>query len=90
MYTDITTEKAIKTFETLFNSPQIDIPPDFPRTLFLQILEIIMNNNILVFHDTYWLQKHGNAMGTPEACLYATIAYGIHEKLRILAHFTKN
>ena len=90
MYTNITTSTAIEAFESLFNDNSDQIPSNFPRTFFLQVLEIIMNRNIFAFDNTFWLQLHGTAMGTPAACLYATISFGIHEKLKILPRFKQN
>ena len=46
-----------------------------------------MKNNLFQFDDTYWLQLDGTAMGTPTACLYATISYGVHERNKLLPSY---
>lgn len=84
MYTNIQTDTALEAFNFLFEHYKEEIPSDFPKTFFLDVLEIIMKNNIFQFDDTYWLQLDGTAMGTPSACLYATISYGIHERNKLL------
>ena len=47
-----------------------------------------MKNNLFQFDDTFWLEKDGTTMGTPTACLYATISYGIHERNKLLPTFS--
>jgi hypothetical protein len=75
MYTNIDSISGIRAFETLFNTYAHIIPPAFPMDLFLTTLKLVMDNNIFVFGDTYWIQNGGSAMGTWAAPLYATITY---------------
>jgi hypothetical protein len=87
MYTNIDSATGLLTFQNFFEANANNISPNFPTTLFLKILEIVMNNNIFNFSDTYWLQLSGTAMGTPAACAYATISYGHFENTEILTEF---
>jgi hypothetical protein len=84
MYTNIATATALEAFNFLFDHYKKEIPENFPREFFLQALEIVMNRNLFQFDDTFWLQLDGTAMGTPAACLHATISYGIYERNKIL------
>jgi hypothetical protein len=51
-------------------------------------LEILMmRNNLFKFGNTYWLQLTGTTpMGTPPACMYATLYFAIYE-IELLTHF---
>ena len=49
-----------------------------------------MKNNIFTFSDTFWLQKTGTAMGTPCACMIATLYFGFHERELILSKYKHN
>jgi hypothetical protein len=49
-----------------------------------------MKNNIFTFSNMTWLQLSGTAMGTPEACAYATISYGRYENSKILPKYSQN
>jgi hypothetical protein len=52
-------------------------------------LEILMRNNLFKFGNTYWLQLEGTAMGTPPACMYATLYFAIYE-IELLTHFNSS
>jgi hypothetical protein len=87
MYTNINTDTAIEAFTFLLDSYSDEIPSNFPKVFFLKALTIVMDNNLFLFDDTYWLQTNGTAMGTPAACMYATISYGVHERTKIIPTF---
>jgi len=87
MYTNIETQQALTSMQDFIQSNIHNIQKSFPASLFLQVLEIVMKNNIFSFGDTFWLQQIGTAMGTPTACSYASITYGQHENTQILPRF---
>ena len=90
MYTNIDTTTGIQAIQHLFELYHDRIPTNFPREFFITTLELVMNNNIFSFGDTFWLQLQGTAMGTPAAPLYSIITYGVHENTRILPTFNEN
>ncbi len=90
MYTNIDTNMGTQAFKDLFTTYNDQIPQNFPREYFLTVLEIVMNNNIFSFGDTFWLQLEGTAMGTPAAPLYSIITYGFHENTTILPQYHQN
>jgi hypothetical protein len=65
MYTNINTEDGLQAFHHIFTHYDKKIPDTFPKELLITVLELIMNNTVLYFGDTYWHQLHGIAMGTP-------------------------
>jgi len=87
MYTNIDTQQAINSMQDFIQVNLDKIPSNFPTTLFLNILEIVMNNNIFSFGDTFWLQLTCTAMGMPAACSYATITFGQHENIHLLPKY---
>jgi hypothetical protein len=87
MYTNIDTQQAINSMQDFIQVNLDKIPSNFPTTLFLNILEIVMNNNIFSFGDTFWLQLTCTAMGMPAACSYATITFGQHENIHLLPEY---
>ena len=82
MYTNMTTLHAIKHISWfLKQSPlctHMKIQP------IINALNLVMQNNIFKFGDTYWSQTSGTAMGTSPGYDYATIYYGIYKMTTIL------
>ena len=77
MYTNIDTFyacNAIRNFLQTQNQFK-----DHPLPAILDAINLKMNNNVFQFGDCYFHQKTGTAMGTPPACCYATIYYGVRE-----------
>ena len=90
MYTNIDTASGLQAFNNIFSTYENRISPTFPREFFLTVLELVMNNNLFTFGDSYWIQLQGTAMGTPAAPLYSIITYGFHENTRILNQYSSN
>jgi len=67
MYTHIPTQEALEEIHAVLDH-------------LIEALELIMNNNIFQFSDTFWKQLSGTAMGTPPACMWATLFFDRHEQ----------
>ena len=59
MYTNIDTTHALKAFEIFFTDIKLDAKH---AKLLLDAIELVMQNNIFAFGDTYWLQLTRTAM----------------------------
>ena len=90
MYTNIDVDHSIEIIRRWFTEFNEDIPSDIPTNLIISALEIVMNNNIFTFGDTFWRKKLGTAMGTPCACMIASIYFAYHERKTILPKYTTN
>ena len=90
MYTNIDVEHSIETLRNWFIKFKSEIPQDIPTHLIITALDIVMKNNIFTFGDTFWLQKTGTAMGTPCACMVASIYFAYHERTIILNKYKDN
>jgi hypothetical protein len=77
MYTNIDTDHALIVIsDFLRRHPAYN---DMAVEPIIKALEIVMRNNVFRFGDTFWLQISGSAMGTPPACMYATLYFAINE-----------
>lgn len=80
MYTNIDTAHNIATVQQWLNSINRFLPTSFPTNIIIEAIKIVMENNIFLFNKKYYLQKTGTAMGTPCACILATIYFSLHEE----------
>ncbi len=90
MYTDVDTASGLQVLNNIFSTYENRISPTFPREFFITVLELVMNNYIFTFGDSYWIQLQGTAMGKPATPLYSIITYGFHENTRILNQYSSN
>ena len=87
MYTNIDPDEGIATIEKYLQKfNKTDIPTEF----ILKLLRLVMENNIFQFGNTFWRQNIGTAMGTPCACVYATLFYAYFEQTYILPKYKNN
>ena len=87
-YTNINTAHAIEILEKWFKLHKHKLPPGFPVQLILIEIRCLMENNVFTIESRFFVQTNGTAMGTNDACMYATIYYSYHEEteLRLLPY----
>ena len=75
MYTNICTIHALNVITTWLEEmeSQEQLPHGFPTKDVIEAMGLVMNNNVFVFGDLYFLQLVGTAMGTSSACMWATL-----------------
>ena len=86
MYTNIDTAHNITTVREWLTSIQNYLPAAFPIDIIIEAIKIVMENNIFTFGNKYYLQKTGTAMGTPCACILATIYFSLHEDYLLMKY----
>ncbi|KAL7541267.1 hypothetical protein ACHAXR_010762, partial [Thalassiosira sp. AJA248-18] len=85
MYTNIDTQHGLEILKRYIEMFKEQLPENYPTKLILMAMYIIMNNNIFEFGPATLEQLCGTAMGTPSACMYATVYYAFHE-ITVLLH----
>ena len=80
MYTNIDIDHRIAIIHAWFEEFHNELPTNLPTNLILTVLDIVMKNNIFTFGDTNWLNLKGTAMGTPCACMVASLNFAYHER----------
>jgi hypothetical protein len=84
MYTNIEPAVGITAVQAWLTDFEHELQQIFPTHLVTNALEMVMTRNTFQFDDTFWQQFVGTAMGTPCDCVYATVAYGYHERTNII------
>jgi len=84
MYINTDTTIGLHATSDIFDANNHNLPKNFPKALFLQILKIVTMNNYFSFASIYWLQLFGTTMRTPTACAYATTTYGHFKNTMLL------
>ena len=81
MYTNIETEHALEEISNFLRYHPLCQECDglYPPAI-IEVLEIVTKSNIFKFDNTIWLQLTGIAMGTPSACMQATLCQAIHKE----------
>lgn len=87
MYTNIDSTHALQVLQNLLDENKNLLPENFPTNALLDALQIIMDNNVFEFGSEHFKQRMGTAMGTPVACIYATMYYGLHERKLLLEKY---
>ena len=90
MYTNIDVDHSVTIIKTWLDVYKHELPPNLPSHLLVAALTVVMKNNVFTFGDTFWLQKTGTAMGTPCACMIATLYYAYHERQLLLQKYKHN
>ena len=75
MYTYIELTHAITILRKMFTEFKSETK-NLPLEELLETIKTITNCNIFEFGDTKWIQLRGTAMGTPFACMLATVYVG--------------
>ncbi|KAL7450402.1 hypothetical protein ACHAXS_000227 [Conticribra weissflogii] len=81
MYTNIDIAHVLQAIDDLLLEHSANLPKSFPTAVVMLGLLFIMEINIFAFGREHFKQLLGTAMGTPTACIYATLYYGVHESI---------
>ena len=87
MYTNIDSDHGLLILKMFIEKFRDQIPDDFPVELILWAMDLVMRNNLFEFGPKFIEQLCGTAMGTPSACMYATIYYAFHEIFCLLKKY---
>jgi hypothetical protein len=90
MYTNINTDNALSDISKFLRNHSIVWAGIRNTETIIRGLVILMRNYLFKSGHTFWLQLTGTAsMGTPPACMYATLYFAIYE-LELLNHFNSS
>ena len=78
LFTNIIHEEGLQSIESELEKRD---NPEVPTDFIVKLMEIILNNNIFEFHDSYWKQNVGAAMGSKPIPPYANIFMATIDKM---------
>ncbi len=76
LYTNIPTDDGIQAVQEALCQTTSSNPSRPPVDHLIQLLDLVLRNNVFRFHETFYLQLQGTAMGTKVAPSYANIFMG--------------
>ncbi|KAL7483961.1 hypothetical protein ACHAW6_009601 [Cyclotella cf. meneghiniana] len=79
MYTNIPAEPALTVISNYIHAADRTRLNHYNLPALIEALQIVFQNNVIQFGDTYWQQTSGTGMGTSPAPPWATIFYALHE-----------
>ena len=81
MYTNMDTNHLIEIMKQWLKKMEREgkLPQHFPLLAVVEAIGLVMENNVFVFGDCYYLQISGSAMGTSSACKLSTIYFHVKE-----------
>ena len=68
LYTNILHDEGLQSLE---DGLKKRINPEIPTDYLIKLMEIILKNNLFIFHEELWRQEIGCAMGTKPVPSYA-------------------
>ena len=93
MYSNIDPKEALpilKAYLKEFGNELGDGINDKQIELILELTKLVMENNVFQFGTTWWREIVGTAMGTPCACIYATVFFAYFERKVLLPKYKNN
>jgi hypothetical protein len=90
MYTNIDPVEGISTIKKYLIEYNKEIRDLVSIPFICDLLKLVMENNVFQFESTWWKQKVGTAMGTPCACIYATMFFAWFERQKIMTKYKNN
>lgn len=91
MYTNIDPGEGISTLRMYLDEyGKVDLNENLNIDFICELTKLVMEYNVFQFGDTWWKQLIGTAMGTPCACIYATLFFAYFERKHILTKYADN
>lgn len=90
MYTNIDPNEGIPILRQYLSEYGNECEKPIAADLVCTLTELVMRSNVFQFGNTWWKQLIGTAMGTPCACIYATIFFAYFERKFILTKYKFN